>query len=126
LRPFFCGHGILPIGHRRAPANEGKIVIMKRKGSFFVYIVQCSRGTYYTGYTVDLENRLKKHNDGTGAKYLRGKGPVKLVYAREYKYYKNAVKAEIAIKKLTRKEKEDFVGACPLADNYKQPPNPAL
>ena len=82
---------------------------IKRKGSFIVYMVQCSRGTYYTGYTIDLENRINKHNDGRGAKYLRGKGPVKLVYAREYKYYKNAVKAEVEIKKLSRKEKEHFI-----------------
>ena len=82
---------------------------IKRKGSFVVYIVQCSRGTYYTGYTNDLQSRINKHNDGTGAKYLRGKGPVKLVYAREYKYFKNAVKAEAEIKKLPRKEKEHFV-----------------
>ena len=84
---------------------------IKRKGSFFVYIVQCSRGTYYTGYTVDLDNRIKKHNDGTGAKYLRGRAPVKLVYAREYRYFKNAVKAEIEVKKLTRREKEDLIAA---------------
>ena len=72
-------------------------------------MVRCSRGTYYTGYTTDLEKRIEKHNSGKGAKYLRGKGPVKLVYAREYKYYKNAVKAEIAIKKLKMKQKEDFI-----------------
>lgn len=82
---------------------------MKRKGSFFVYIVQCTRGTFYTGYTNDLGNRIKLHNSGKGAKYLRGKGPVKLVYAREYRYFKNAVNAEIEIKKLTRKEKEEFI-----------------
>lgn len=82
---------------------------IKRTGSFFVYIVQCSRGTYYTGYTSDLEKRIKLHNSGTGAKYLRGKGPVKLVYFREYKYYKNAVNAEIRIKKMTKREKENFI-----------------
>ncbi len=82
---------------------------IKRKGSFFVYIVQCSRGTLYTGYTIDLEKRLKLHDNGKGAKYLRGKGPVKLVYAREYKYYKNAVKSEIQIKKLKKKQKEELI-----------------
>jgi putative endonuclease len=82
---------------------------IKRKGSFFVYIVQCSRGTYYTGYTSDLKKRIELHNSGKGAKYLKGKGPVKLVYAREYKYFKNAFKAEIEIKKLTRSEKENLI-----------------
>ncbi len=87
---------------------------MKRKGSFFVYIVQCSKGTYYTGYTTDLDNRINKHNDGSGAKYLRGKAPVKLVYAREYRYFKDAFKAEIEVKKLSRKKKEELVKNHPL------------
>ena len=78
----------------------------RREGEFYVYIVECADGTYYTGYTNDLEKRLKEHNDGKrGAKYLRGKIPVKLAYAKEYKYYKNAVHAEIDIKKRTRREK---------------------
>ena len=88
---------------------------IKRRGSFFVYIVQCSRGTYYTGYTIDLDNRIKKHNDGTGAKYLKGKGPVKLVYVREYRYFKNAFNAEIRIKKLPREKKEELVKDYSLA-----------
>lgn len=87
---------------------------IKRTGSFFVYIVQCSKGTFYTGHTSDLEKRLKLHNSGKGAKYLRGKGPVKLVYAREYRYFKNAINAEIAIKELTRKQKEELVENHPL------------
>jgi len=93
--------------------KKGVELIMKRKikrtGSFFVYIVQCTKGTYYTGYTSDLEKRIRLHNNGTGAKYLRGKGPVKLVYTREYIYYKNAVKAEVAIKQLTKKQKEELI-----------------
>jgi putative endonuclease len=61
---------------------------IKRKDTFFVYIVQCSDGTYYTGYTNNLENQINLHNNGRGAKYLRGKVPVQLVYVKEYKYYK--------------------------------------
>lgn len=82
---------------------------IKRKGRFFVYIVRCSRGTLYTGYTRDLDKRIALHNSGRGAKYLRGKGPVTLVYARVYKYYKNAVKAEAAIKDMNREQKEKLV-----------------
>lgn len=73
-----------------------------------MYILQCSNGTYYTGYTNNLENRIKEHNSGNGAKYLRGKLPVKLVYAKEYRYYKNAVHRERNIKKMTRKQKEEL------------------
>ncbi|MBI5049841.1 MAG: GIY-YIG nuclease family protein [Nitrospirae bacterium] len=76
---------------------------------FFVYIVKCANGTYYTGYTNNLENRIKLHNKGDGAKYLKGKLPVQLVYAKEYKYYKNALHAERNLKKLTRKEKEVLI-----------------
>jgi putative endonuclease len=80
-----------------------------REGKFYVYIVQCLDGTYYTGYTNDLNKRLKLHNNGHGAKYLRGKLPVTLAYAKEYKYYKNALHAERNLKKLTRKEKEVLI-----------------
>lgn len=85
----------------------------KREGKFYAYIVECQDGTYYTGYTRDLERRINEHNSdcGRGAKYLRGKTPVKLVYAKEYRYYKNAVRAELGIKKHTRMEKEVVIRA---------------
>ena len=57
-----------------------------RKSKYWVYIVQCVNCTYYTGYTNNLDNRIKEHNNGHGAKYLKGKLPVKLVYAKEYQY----------------------------------------
>ena len=83
--------------------------ITKREDSFFVYIVQCRDGSYYTGYSNDLESRVALHNSGKGAKYLKGKLPVKIVYAKEYRYYKNALKGERRIKKLTRNEKEKLI-----------------
>ena len=82
---------------------------IKRLSKYYVYIVECSDGTYYTGYTNDLEARLKLHNLGHGAKYLKGRGPVKLVYTKEYRYYKNALHAERNLKKLTRKQKEVLI-----------------
>jgi len=82
---------------------------MKRSGKFYVYMVECKHGTYYAGYTDDIDERIKLHNSGHGAKYLRGKGPVRLVYVKKYRYYKNAIKAELDIKKLSRKEKEKLV-----------------
>jgi len=83
---------------------------MKQTGKYYVYIVECRNGSYYTGYTNNLEARIKLHNSGHGAKYLRGRLPVNLVYAREYKYYKNALCAERNIKKITRKQKEELIG----------------
>ena len=72
-------------------------------------MVQARDETYYTGSTNNLEKRLKLHNTGNGAKFLRGKGPVRLVYAKAYGYYKRAIQAERAVKKLTRKQKEELV-----------------
>ncbi|NOX97575.1 MAG: GIY-YIG nuclease family protein [Nitrospirae bacterium] len=80
------------------------------KGVFYTYIVECQDGTYYTGYTNDLEKRLGEHNGSKrGARYTRGKRPVRLVWKKEYKYFKKAILEEIRIKKLTRKQKEELV-----------------
>jgi len=80
-----------------------------REGKFFVYIVQCKDGTFYTGYTKNVEERIALHNSGNGAKYLRGRLPVKLVYMKGYHYYKNALSAERRFKKLTREQKSEFI-----------------
>ena len=53
---------------------------MKRN---YTYMVKCSDGTLYTGWTTDLEHRVKAHNDGEGAKYTRSRRPVELVYYHE-------------------------------------------
>jgi putative endonuclease len=83
---------------------------IKRKSQYYVYIFRCNDGTYYTGYTSNLANRIKEHNTGRrGAKYLRGKLPVKLVYIKEYSYYKRAVDRERSIKRLGHRQKEELV-----------------
>jgi putative endonuclease len=82
---------------------------IKRKGRFFAYIVQCRDKTYYTGYTQNLEERVSLHNSGKGAKYLRGRLPVKLVYTKEYRYYKSALNEEKRIKQLKREQKAELV-----------------
>lgn len=81
----------------------------KRKGRFWVYVVECKDGTYYAGYTPDLEKRIKLHNNGNGAKYTRDRRPVRLVWSKEYKYYKKAFLEEKRIKRLTRLQKEELV-----------------
>ena len=81
---------------------------MKRRDIFYVYMIEDKHGTYYSGYTRDLKNRIGLHRDGHGAKYLRGRSPLKLVYCKEYRYYRNALQAEQRLKKLTRKDKEDL------------------
>ena len=73
---------------------------------FYVYIIECSDGTYYTGYTNDLDKRIKKHNKGKGAKYTRGRTPVTLIYQESYPSKSEALKREYEIKSLSRKKKE--------------------
>jgi putative endonuclease len=84
----------------------GKI---KRAGRFWVYVVECADGTYYTGYTNNFEKRIKRHNDGLASKYTRARLPVKFVWMKEYRQFKSAFKAEIIIKGLTRLQKESLV-----------------
>ncbi|NLL70819.1 MAG: GIY-YIG nuclease family protein [Epulopiscium sp.] len=71
----------------------------------YIYILECSDHTLYTGWTKDLEKRLKTHQKGKGAKYTRARLPVKLVYFEKHKDQISAQKREYEIKQMTRKEK---------------------
>mgnify|MGYP005966212693 FL=1 len=75
----------------------------------YTYMVQCSDGTLYTGCTNDLKKRLEKHNAGKGARYTRGRLPVKLVYYEVFATKSEAMKREAQIKKLSRKQKLLFI-----------------
>ena len=71
----------------------------------FVYLLECADGTLYTGYTTDLERRLRAHNAGKGAKYTRSRLPVRLVYCERLASKREAMRRECALKQLTRAEK---------------------
>ncbi|WP_304111124.1 GIY-YIG nuclease family protein [Phascolarctobacterium succinatutens] len=71
----------------------------------FVYMLRCKDGSLYTGWTNDLKHRLAMHNSGRGAKYTRGRGPLKLVYSEELPDKEAALRRECAIKKLRREQK---------------------
>ncbi|HAN10418.1 MAG TPA: hypothetical protein DCP90_07375 [Clostridiales bacterium] len=71
----------------------------------YIYIIKCADDTLYTGWTNDLDKRIADHNSGLGAKYTRGRLPVKLVYHEEYDTKQEAMKRECAIKRLTKKQK---------------------
>ena len=75
----------------------------------YTYILKCKDGTLYTGWTNNLDKRLKDHNDGKGAKYTKARRPVELVYYEEFESKEEAMKREYAIKQLTRKQKEELV-----------------
>ncbi len=72
---------------------------------YFVYILACSDGTLYTGITTDLKRRLKEHKDGTGARYTRARGAVRMVYSEKHKDRSAASRREAAIKRLSRPNK---------------------
>lgn len=80
-----------------------------KRGLFYVYIVQCCDGSYYTGYTPDLKKRIELHNKGKGAKYTRDRRPVELVWHKGYKYFRYAFLEEKRIQALTREKKEKLV-----------------
>ena len=85
------------------------VKIIKRHSLYFVYILKCSDGAYYAGYTNDLARRLEEHNDSHGSEYLKSRLPVELVYSKEYRYYKNVLIAEKRIKKMPRAQKENLI-----------------
>lgn len=82
---------------------------MTRKN--YTYMVKCNDDTLYTGWTVNLQNRIKSHNLGKGAKYTKSRRPVQLVYYEEFKTKSEAMKREYAIKQLNRSEKLKLISA---------------
>lgn len=75
----------------------------------FVYILECADGTLYTGWTTDLERRLKEHNAGQAARYTRGRRPVVLAYCEEAADQSTAQRREAALRRLRRSDKLDLI-----------------
>lgn len=75
----------------------------------YTYILRCSDDTLYTGWTNNLEERVRTHNAGRGAKYTHSRTPVELVYYEIFGTKQEAMSRECAIKKLTRKQKEALI-----------------
>lgn len=71
----------------------------------YTYIVECSDHTLYTGWTNDLEKRIRAHNEGKGAKYTKSRRPVRLVYFETFSTKEEAMSREYRIKKMSRQEK---------------------
>jgi len=74
-----------------------------------VYILECSDGSYYTGITKNLSRRITQHQTGVGAKYTKGRTPIKLIYQEAYKDRSKATKREMEIKALKKIEKQRLV-----------------
>lgn len=89
----------------------------------YTYILRCADGSYYTGWTVDLEGRLAAHNAGTAAKYTRGRCPVSLVYWEEYDDPNQARRREWEIKQLARGAKEALIAAGRIKELSQEQPS---
>lgn len=76
----------------------------------FVYVLECADGSYYTGYTTDVERRVAEHDDGDGAKYTRGRTPVELLHSESFDSRSAAMRREHEIKTFSRSEKARLVG----------------
>lgn len=74
--------------------------------TWWVYLLRCGDGTLYCGIALDVDARLKQHQEGNGAKYTRGRGPLALVYRERCGSRSDALKRERAVKRLSRKAKE--------------------
>ncbi len=79
--------------------------------NWIIYILRCRGGSLYTGITNDLERRIKQHNLGTGAKYTRAHSPSKLVWSQNGLSESSAKKEELRVKKLTKKQQENYIVA---------------
>lgn len=77
--------------------------------TWYLYILRCKDGTYYTGITNDVEKRLEAHRSGKGAKYTRGRCPLELVYRETCENHSHALKREYEVKKLKKPEKESLI-----------------
>lgn len=78
-----------------------------------VYILRCKDSTLYTGITDDLPRRTAQHNAGKGAKYTRGRAPLTLVFSEKCECHSHALRREMEIKKLTRRQKEELIHKAP-------------
>ena len=81
----------------------------KCEDEWFLYLIRCKTGQLYTGITTDVQRRLTEHQSGKGAKYLRGRCPLQLVFQQEIGTRSQALKIESAIKKLPKKAKEALI-----------------
>jgi predicted GIY-YIG superfamily endonuclease len=78
--------------------------------SWFVYILRCADGTLYTGITNDVDRRCRQHNAGTASRYTRARLPAQMVYQEPQLSRGAALRRELAVKALSRRQKEALIG----------------
>ncbi len=90
--------------------------IKEKNARYFVYILECSDDTFYTGITTDLSRRFVEHQEGIGSHYTRAHGAKRIVYSEVCLDRSEASRRESAIKSLSRKEKETLVASVPATE----------
>jgi len=93
---------------------------VKLADQYFVYIVECRDGTYYTGYTHNIRARLKQHNSGKGGHYTSGRYPVTLAYIELCDSKRAAMRREYEIKKLKRHGREKLIQSAAKPEGLKK------
>jgi putative endonuclease len=88
--------------------------------AYYVYILLCNDGSFYTGFTKDVEERAKLHINGKGARYTKAHPPKKVVHVEEFATRSEAMRRERTIKKLSHEQKNKII------DSHKQPKSAAI
>ncbi|MHB8743808.1 MAG: GIY-YIG nuclease family protein [Sulfuricaulis sp.] len=91
------------------PGSDGTGAAAGSGQSWFVYIMECNDGSFYTGITNNIERRQQQHNDGTASRYTRSRRPVTLRYQEVCESRSHALIRECSLRLLSRKQKEDLV-----------------
>ena len=91
--------------------------VLSGKESYYVYLLLCDDGSYYTGYTNNVASRLERHKKGYGARYTRMRKPKRVVYVEEFRTRRDAAKREQQIKALSHREKDELVSIGPSTNN---------
>lgn len=98
------------LNYRYEIAPAGSLLHNREKQEMnYTYIIECNDGTYYTGWTNNLDRRLKAHNDGKGAKYTKTRRPVTLIYYEIFETKEQAMRREYEIKQMNRRQKEKLI-----------------
>lgn len=115
--------GGVPVVLPHCAATTLGVILTEAKGSVapmykpsFAYLVRCTDGSLYAGWTNDPDARLAAHNNGTGAKYTRARRPVTLVYLERCEDKRAAMRRELALKRMARAQKLALIAAHPAKD----------
>jgi putative endonuclease len=91
------------------------------EANWFLYILECCDGSFYTGVTTDIDRRLRKHQEGTASRYTRTRRPIVLVYQEECGTRSQSLERECAVKSLSRQRKEELISG--RKSNQIRPPS---